>query len=220
MAKELQGLRVAVLAADGAEQVELQKPWETLEREGAHVELLSIKSGKLQAFNHLDKGDTFDVDHKVSEVNPEDYDALFIPGGVANPDFLRTNADAVRFVRSFFEAGKPVASICHGPWVLVEANVVGGRTLTSWPSLQTDIRNAGGTWVDEPTAFDGQLLTSRKPDDLPAFNAKLVELFGRSLHPAREARGVARPQRAEDKVQEQSMESFPASDPPGGPAAI
>lgn len=217
MANELRGLRVAILATDGVEQVELQKPWEAMEREGAEVELISIHDGQLQAFNHLDKGDRFEIDQKVGKVDPEDYDALFIPGGVANPDALRMNPDAVRFARAFFQAGKPVASICHGPWLLVEANVVGGRTLTSWPSLQTDIRNAGGQWVDEEVFVDGQLVTSRKPADIPAFIDAVVELFGRPLHPAREARGLRRGSRPADSVEEMSRESFPASDPPPGP---
>ena len=144
------------------------------------MELISIEPGKIQGFNHLDKGDTFPVDRTAAEADPDDYDGLVLPGGVANPDFLRTNPDVVRFVRSFFEAGKPVGAICHGPWTLVEAGVVEGRTLTSWPSLRTDLRNAGATWVDEQVVVDGDLVTSRKPDDLPAFNAKVVETLARA----------------------------------------
>jgi protease I len=142
---------------------------------GARPELISLDSGKLQAFNHLDKGDTFDVDKTVSEAKADDYDGLVLPGGVANPDFLRSDEDAVRFVRAFFEQAKPVGVICHGPWTLVEADVVRGRTLTSWPSLKTDLENAGATWVDEEVHVDQGLVSSRKPDDLPAFCAKLVE---------------------------------------------
>lgn len=217
MADELKGLRVAILATDGVEQVELQKPWEAMEKEGAEIELISIHKGSLQAFHHLDKGDAFPIDHQVEDVDADDYDALFIPGGVANPDALRMDPEAVKFTRAFFEAGKAVASICHGPWLLVEANVVGGRTLTSWPSLQTDIRNAGGRWVDEEVIADGQLVTSRKPRDLPAFIAAVVELFGRPLHPARAARGLVRGSKPQDLVEEMSRESFPASDSPPMP---
>jgi protease I len=149
---------------------------------GARPELISLDSGKLQAFNHLDKGDTFDVDKTVSEAKADDYDGLVLPGGVANPDFLRSDEDAVRFVRAFFEQAKPVGVICHGPWTLVEADVVRGRTLTSWPSLKTDLENAGATWVDEEVHVDEGLTSSRKPDDLPAFCAKLVEEFAEGKH--------------------------------------
>jgi protease I len=148
-----------------------------VEEAGGTAELISIESGEIQGFNHLDKGDTFKVDKPIDEASPDDYDNVVLPGGVANPDFLRTNAKVVGFVRDFFEKGKPVAAICHGPWTLVEAGVVDGMTLTSWPSLQTDIRNAGGNWVDEEVHVDKGLVTSRKPDDLPAFNAKMVEEF-------------------------------------------
>jgi protease I len=175
MANRIEGRKVAFLVADGVEQVELTEPWKAVEEEGGQPELISIKGGEIQGFQHLDKGDTFKVDRLVAEARADDYDGLVLPGGVANPDFLRTDDDAVRFVRSFFEAGKPVAAICHGPWTLVEADVVRGRTLTSWPSLKTDIRNAGGEWVDEEVQVDAGLVTSRKPDDLPAFCDKLVE---------------------------------------------
>jgi protease I len=179
MAGKLDGLKIAFIAADGVEQVELTEPWKAVEAEGATPELLSVESGEIQGFNHLDKADTFKVDHAVGDVNPSDYDGLVLPGGVANPDFLRTHDGVVSFIRSFFDDGKPAAVICHGPWTLVEADVVKGRTLTSWPSLKTDIRNAGGNWVDEEVHVDGNLITSRKPDDLPAFNAAIVDLYAR-----------------------------------------
>ena len=220
MASDLKGLRVAILAADGAEEVELRKPWEALEKAGAHVELLSLKKGKLQAFRHLDKGGTYDIDKKVADADPDEYDALFVPGGVANPDFLRMDPKAVEFARSFFAAGKPVASICHGPWVLVEANAVSGRTLTSWPSLQTDIRNAGGNWVDEQVVVDGALVTSRKPDDIPAFVDRMIEAFARPLHAAEGTPPPPRRQTRRDVVDEQIAESFPASDAPSGPSVV
>jgi protease I len=173
---KLDGKRIAFLVAnEGVEQIELTEPWKAVEAEGATPELISLESGKVQGFNHLDKGDTFDVDREVSDATADDYDALVLPGGVANPDFLRADADAVAFTKAFFEQAKPVAAICHGPWTLVEADVVRGRTLTSWPSIRTDIENAGGNWVDEEVHVDEGLVTSRKPDDLPAFCAKLVE---------------------------------------------
>ena len=175
---KLSGKRVAFLVApEGIEQVELTEPWKAVEAAGGTPELLSTDSGEVQAFNHLDKADTFPVDRTVSEADASEYDGLVLPGGVANPDFLRTDEDAVAFVRAFFEGRKPVGAICHAPWTLVEAGVLEGRTITSWPSLQTDIRNAGGTWVDEEVVVDGQLVSSRKPDDLPAFCATVVERF-------------------------------------------
>jgi protease I len=182
MAKRLEGKKIAFLATDGVEQVELTEPWKAIEAEGGTPELVSIKDGEIQGVNHMDKADTFEVDKLASEASGADYDGLVLPGGVANPDFLRADKDAVRFVHEFFEAGKPVAAICHGPWTLVEADVVRGRTLTSWPSLQTDVRNAGGTWVDEEVHVDNGLVTSRKPDDLPAFNDKLVEEICEGRH--------------------------------------
>jgi protease I len=184
MAKELQGKKIAFLAADGVEQVELTEPWKAVEQAGGEPELLSSESGKIQGFNHLDHGDTFTVDKQVSKADPADYDGLVLPGGVANPDFLRTDENAVGFVLRFFEQGKPVGVICHGPWTLVEAGLVKGRRITSWPSLQTDIRNAGGNWVDEEVVVDAGLVSSRKPDDLPAFCAKIVEAFGEGEHDA------------------------------------
>ena len=182
MTGELQGKTIAFLATDGVEQVEYTEPRKAVEQAGATAHLLSLKTDDVQGFNHLDKGDTFPVDKAVSEAGADDYDGLVLPGGVANPDTLRTDAAAVSFVRSFFEAGKPVASICHGAWTLVEADVVKGRTLTSWPSIRTDIENAGGAWVDEEVHTDRGLVTSRKPADLPAFNAKLVEEFAEGVH--------------------------------------
>ena len=196
MADKLSGKKVAFLATHGVEQVELTEPWKSVEQEGGKPELLSLESGEIEGFEHLDKGDTFKVDKPVADADQSDYDGLVLPGGVANPDFLRTDEQAVRFVRSFFEAGKPVAAICHGPWTLVEADVVKGRTLTSWPSLKTDIRNAGGTWVDEEVHVDSGLVTSRNPDDLPAFNAKLVEEIceGRHEEQALQTAGSGAPQ--------------------------
>lgn len=174
----LQGRTVAFLvAAEGIEQVELTEPWEAVEDAGGTPKLVSPASGTVQAFHHLDRGDTFDVDVPLADADVADFDGLVLPGGVANPDALRTDAAAMTFVKSFVEAGKPVAAICHAAWSLVEAGVVSGRRLTSWPSLQTDIRNAGGTWVDQELVVDGNLITSRKPDDLPAFNAAITEHF-------------------------------------------
>ena len=182
MAERLKGRKVAFLATDGVEQIELSEPWKAVENEGGTPELVSLESGEIQGFDHLDKADTFKVDKPVADADMNDYDGLVLPGGVANPDFLRANEEAVEFTRSFFEAGKPVASICHGPWMLVEADVVQGRTVTSWPSVRTDIRNAGGTWVDEEVHVDSGLVTSRKPDDLPAFCEKLVEELCEGRH--------------------------------------
>jgi protease I len=179
---KLQGKRVAFLATDMVEQVELTEPWRALVDAGAEVELISLEEGEIQGFNHYDKADTFKVDRTVEEARAEDYDALVIPGGVGNPDTMRTDENAVQLVRDFFEQGKPVGVICHGPWMLVEAGVVRDRKVTSWPSLQTDIRNAGGNWVDEEVVVDQGLVTSRKPDDLPAFNKKIVEEFCEGRH--------------------------------------
>lgn len=178
MADTLNGRRVAILAADGVEQVELVKPREALSEEGAAVDLVSLKSGRIQAMNgDIEPADTFDVDRVVSEVGVDDYDALVVPGGTVNPDNLRSDENAVGFVRDFVAAGKPVAAICHGPWILVEADVVRGRTVTSYPSLRTDLRNAGGTVVEEEVVTDQGITTSRKPDDLPAFCERIVREF-------------------------------------------
>jgi protease I len=182
MGHKLEGKRVAFLATHGVEQVELSEPWKTVEEEGGTAELVSLETGEIQGFNHLDKGDRFSVDRTVEEASESDYDGLVLPGGVANPDFLRMNEKAVSFARSFFEAGKPVAVICHGPWTLVEADVVRDRTITSWPSLRTDIRSAGGNWVDEEVVVDNGLVSSRKPDDLPAFCEKLAEEISEGRH--------------------------------------
>jgi protease I len=183
MADKLNGKRIAFLVApEGTEQVELTEPWKAVENAGGKPELISTDTGEIQAFNHLDKGDTFSVDHTVADVSASDYDGLVLPGGVANPDFLRTDEKAVTFVRDFFEQAKPVGVICHGPWTLVEADVLKGRTITSWPSLRTDIRNAGGEWVDEEVVVDEGLVSSRNPDDLPAFCAKIVEEFSEGEH--------------------------------------
>lgn len=184
MQDRIDGKRIAFLATDGVEQVELTRPWAAVKDAGGRPELVSLRSGSIRGYNHLDKGDEFDVDVTVAEADPSDYDGLVLPGGVANPDALRMDEDAVSFVRAFFEQHKPVAAICHAPWLLVEADVVSGRTVTSWPSLETDIRNAGGTWVDEEVVVDEGLVTSRKPDDLDAFCAKAVEEFAEGKHAA------------------------------------
>ena len=181
--EKLSGKRVAFLVApEGVEQVELTDPWKAVEDAGGSPELLSTDPGEVQAFNHLDKADTFTVDRTVADADASEYDGLVLPGGVANPDLLRMDEDAVAFVRAFFEQAKPVAAICHAPWTLIEAGVVKGRKLTSWPSLQTDLRNAGATWVDEEVVVDtsgsSTLVTSRNPDDLPAFCRAAVDALG------------------------------------------
>jgi protease I len=188
MPGKLAGRKIAFFASpEGTEAVELTKPWEAIEQEGAAVELVSFKPGEIQLFNHLDKAKKFPVDKTLEQAKPDDYDGLVLPGGVANPDFARQHSEAVEFVRGFFEQNKPVAAICHAPWMLVEAGVVDGRTITSWPSLKTDIVNAGGNWVDQEVVVDNGLVTSRKPDDLPAFCAKAVEEFSEGRHTQRSA---------------------------------
>ena len=179
---DLSNKTIALLVTDGFEQSEFTEPKEAVEKAGAKTHVVSLKKGKVQGFNHAEKADQFDVDKTVDSVKADDYDGLILPGGVFNPDALRMNADAVSFVRDFFIQHKPVAAICHGPWTLVEADVVKGRTLTSWPSLKTDLENAGATWVDEEVHCDQGLVTSRNPDDLPAFCAKAVEEFAEGKH--------------------------------------
>jgi protease I len=187
MADELKGKRIAFLQTEGVEQAELEQPLRAVRDAGAEVDLIDLRAGETQAFNHLDKGDRFPVDRTVSEASADDYDGLVLPGGVANPDRLRTDPDAVRFVRDVVQSGKPVGVICHGPWTLVEAGVLRGRTITSWPSLRTDVENAGGTWVDEEVHVDRGIVSSRKPDDLPAFCAKVVEELAEGVHGQRSA---------------------------------
>lgn len=182
MSQELLNKRVAILAADGFEQVELVKPKEALEEAGATVSIVSPSSGQIQGMHHADKGDKFEVDLPLKDAKEEEFDALMIPGGLLNPDTLRSTPTALDFTRSFFHAGKPVAAICHAPWVLIDAGVVRGRKLTSWPAIQTDVKNAGGNWVDEEVVVDNGLVTSRKPDDIPAFNRKMLEEFAEGVH--------------------------------------
>jgi protease I len=202
MASELKNKRVAFLFTEGAEQPEVEGPLKAIREAGAEVDIVSLETGEVQMWQHFDKGDTIMADKAVSEVSPDDYDALVLPGGVVNPDQLRTDEQAVRFVRGFFEqhkqlddtgaarsgeagrraGGKPVGAICHGPWMLAEADVVKGRTVTSWPSVSTDLKNAGAKWVDQEVVVDSGLVTSRKPDDLPAFCAKIVEEFAEGKH--------------------------------------
>ena len=205
MQSGVSGRKIAFLATDGVEQRELAEPWDALSRAGAVLHLVSVRAGEIQAVSGDEPASRFTVDRLITEVRAGDYDGLVLPGGVANPDRLRMNRDVVAFVRAFMDADKPVAAICHGPWLLVEADAVRGRSLTSWPSLQTDIRNAGGLWVDRAVETDQHLVTSRKPDDLPAFNAKVLQLFTAAID-----------ERRQDFVVEQS---FPASDAPPGPGS-
>lgn len=178
----LSGRKVAVLATDGFEQVELTKPVEALKAEGAQVEIVAPKAGRIQGFNHHDKGDTVAVDRELAQADAGSYDAIVLPGGVINPDALRLEPNAIDFIRSFARAGKPIAAICHGPWTLINAEAVEGRKVTSWPTLEADLRNAGAEWVDQEVVVDRGLVTSRKPDDLPAFCAKMVEEFAEGRH--------------------------------------
>ena len=187
MSQSLNGKKVAILVADGFEQVELTEPQKALEEAGAQTAIVSPAQGKVKGWNMSDWGEQMPVDVPLASADPNSFDALLLPGGVMNPDELRVIPKAVQFVKAFFDAGKPVAAICHGPWTLVEADVVRGRTLTSWPSLQTDIRNAGGQWVDQEVVTDNGLVTSRKPDDLPAFNRKMIEEFAEGRHAMRRA---------------------------------
>lgn len=188
MAGELKGKRIAIIATDGVEQVELTEPRKAVEEAGAQTELLSLEPGEIQAMHgEIDKGDRFGVDRTVADADPREFDGLILPGGVANPDNLRQDEDVIKFLQDFFAAGKPVGAICHAPWTLVEADLVRGRTLTSFPSIRTDIRNAGGEVVDEEVVVDQGLVTSRNPDDLPAFNAKLVEEFAEGEHEVADA---------------------------------
>jgi protease I len=180
--QNLEGKKVAVLATDGFEQVELEQPVAALREAGAQVEVVAPKGGDIQGFKHFDKGDTVHVDRELAQANPEDYDAIVLPGGVINPDQLRLEPRAIDFIRSFVDADKPIAAICHGPWTLINAEAVEGRRMTSWPSLQVDLRNAGAEWVDEEVVVDNGLVTSRKPDDLPAFCAKMIEEFAEGRH--------------------------------------
>jgi len=206
MQRGLSGRTVAILATDGVERAELVEPRKALDDAGATTHLISLEEGEIQAMNHDEKADRLKVDRTLAQVRASDYDALLLPGGVANPDKLRTDERAVQFVREFMLSEKPVAAICHGPWLLVEADAVKGRTLTSWPSLKTDIRNAGGAWVDERVQVDDRLITSRKPADIPAFNEAMLREFGNRIE--------------ERMVDEMSEQSFPASDPPPSPSAI
>jgi protease I len=187
VADELKGKKVAFLFTEGVEQAELEEPLKAVKEAGAEVDLISLEKGEVEMWQHFDKGDKISADRAVSDADPSDYDGLVLPGGVANPDQLRGDEDAVSFVRRFIESGKPAGVICHGPWLLVEADVVKGRKVTSWPSVRTDLRNAGAEWVDEEVVVDQGLVTSRKPDDLPAFCAKIIEEFAEGVHEEREA---------------------------------
>jgi len=178
--EQLSGLKVAILATDGFEQSELTEPRRALDEAGAETDIVSPKKGKIRGWNHKDWGQEVDVDKELKNADPEYYDALVLPGGVMNPDSLRMEPKAVAFVKSFFDAGKPVAAICHGPWTVVESGAAKGHRLTSWPSLKTDIKNAGGEWVDQEVVVDDNLVTSRKPDDIPAFNREILKLFAES----------------------------------------
>jgi len=191
MAGKLDGKKVAILVADGFEQVEMTKPRQALDAAGAETKIVSLKSGQIQGMNHMEKGDKFDVDLTLDDARPEEFDALMIPGGLYNPDALRSNEDALDFARQFFQAGKPVASICHGPQVLISADLVRGRKMTSWPAIKVDMRNAGARWVDEEVVVDNGLVSSRKPDDIPAFNNKMIEEFGEGRHEAMAGRAAA-----------------------------
>ena len=182
MSNKLDGVRVAILATDGFEQSELFEPKKALEEAGAEVSIISLEAGEIKGWNHKNWGETIDVDLTLDEADPNDFDALQLPGGVMNPDKLRMNERAVNFIKAFFDAGKPVGAICHAPWTLIEADVVRGRTVTSWASLRRDLENAGATWVDREVVTDNGLVTSRNPDDIPAFNEKIIEEFAEGIH--------------------------------------
>jgi len=191
MADELNGKKIAIIAAEGVEEVELTKPREAVTEAGAETELLSIEEGEIQSLNHIDKSETYPVDKLVSDASVDDYDGVILPGGVLNPDNLRQDESVISFLQDFFKTGKPVGVICHGPWTLVEADLVRDRKITSWPSVRTDIENAGGNWVDEEVVVDEGLVSSRNPDDLPAFCAKIVEEFAEGAHEVAEAGATA-----------------------------
>jgi protease I len=182
MSDEIQGKRIAFLAADGVERVELVEPWKAVEKAGGQPSLISLEAGSIRSFDHLDPSEQFAVDATAADADASQFDGLVLPGGVANPDFLRADPDVQRFVRDVFEQRKPVAVICHGPWTLIDAGVIDGRTITSWPTLRTDLTNAGANWVDEEVHVDNGLVSSRKPDDLPAFCAKMIEEFAEGRH--------------------------------------
>jgi protease I len=191
MAQKLDGKRVAIVATDGFEQAELTEPMKALQEAGAKTEIVSVKPGQIQGWKHFDKADFFKVDKTVDQAKPDDYDALMLPGGVANPDQLRLSAKAIQFIKAFVDAKKPIAAICHGPWTLIDAGAVRGRKMTSWPSLKTDLRNAGAEWVDQEVVADQGLITSRKPDDIPAFNRKMIEEFAEGRHVRAKAEATA-----------------------------
>ena len=191
MAQKLDGKRVAILATDGFEQAELTEPMKALQEAGAKTEIVSVKSGQIQGWKHFDKADFFKVDKTVDQAKPDDYDALMLPGGVANPDQLRLHPNAIRFIKAFVDAKKPIAAICHGPWTLIDAGAAKGRKMTSWPSLQTDLRNAGANSVDQEVVTDNGLVTSRKPADIPAFNRKMIEEFAEGKHVRQKAEATA-----------------------------
>lgn len=182
MSNTLMGLKIAMLATDGVEQSELVEPRKALEAAGALTELLSTKLGKIKGWDKIEWGDSFYVDKLVTDAQVQDYVGLVLPGGVMNPDSLRINEDVISFVKHFYQSGKPIAAICHGPWTLIEAGVVSGKTMTSWPSLKTDLRNAGANWVNEQVVVDKGLITSRKPDDIPLFNSKMIDEFQETKH--------------------------------------
>jgi protease I len=190
---DLSSLRIAILATDGVEQIELTSPRDALEAAGAEVDVVSPKSGQIQGYNHHEKGDQIDVDAELEMVNPQDYDALVLPGGVVNPDTLRINDQAIAFIRSFVKDEKPIAAICHGPWTLIDAEAVHGKRMTSWPSLKTDLTNAGATWEDETVIRDDLIVTSRKPDDLPDFNREMVALFAEQKEAGTHAKKADQP---------------------------